>query len=87
MSQKYVSIKEYSELTGIGRNTLYKLVKEGKLNNACKIGGRILVIIDEEPVKEVEEIDKQELLNEIETLELTYNRIFKILKSIVKASK
>ena len=83
MKHKYLSVKEYSELTGIPEYTLRRNFNKGKLKNAEKLGGRIKFILS---VEEEDDLIKSEKINEItraiEHISNGYNELLYILKSL-----
>lgn len=54
---KLYSAKELSEVTGMAKQTLYRLVREGKVK-CYKIGARILFNLDDFIVEEKETADE-----------------------------
>lgn len=55
--EKLYSVRELSEVTGMAKQTLYRLVREGKAK-CYKIGNRILFDLDDFVVTEKETVDE-----------------------------
>lgn len=55
--EKLYSVKELSEVTGMAKQTLYRLVREDKVK-CYKIGQRILFDLDDFVVKAKEAVDE-----------------------------
>lgn len=83
MAQKYLTIKEYALLTHTAESTIRRNIKNGKIENATKVGGGIRIVInvddeDKEPVFPC----KDELIKALERIVISYNEIIKIIKNI-----